>query len=223
MQAIAYTTFLGRLRGRWKPGQHIAVVGPTGSGKSWAVADILALRKHVVVVATKAKDKTLDERYKQFKTRSSWPAEYDEHKVLFWKKPKRLGDFREQQIAIYELMADVYSRGGYTISFDDLYYVSETLKLKRALQMLYTQIRSQNASIVGNMQRPSWVPLEAINQVTYMLLFKVHDKADVDRIAEGMGLDKRTLYRQVSELKQYEFIFIEVGHEPIKIEKQQGA
>lgn len=174
----------------------------------------------MVVIATKAKDKTLDERYRSFVKRSSWPADYDQHKILFWKKPKRLGDFREQQIAIYELMDDVYRRGGYTISFDDLYYVSETLKLKRALQMLYTQVRSGNASIVANMQRPAWVPLEAVSQSSYLLVFRIHDRADTDRIAEGMGLDRKTLASQVAELQKYEFLFIEMGQEPIRVEKQ---
>lgn len=220
MQTIPYNQFLLLLKSKWKGGEHIGVIGPTGSGKSWALADILALRKHVVVVATKAKDKTLDERYKAFTKRSSWPADYNEKKILFWKKPKRLGDFREQQIAIYELMDDVYRRGGYTISFDDLYYVSETLHLKRALQMLYTQVRSGNASIVANMQRPAWVPLEAVSQVTYLLVFRIHDRVDIDRIAEGMGLDRKTLAGQVSELQKYEFLFLEIGHEPIKVEKQ---
>lgn len=220
METISYQTFLSRLKSQWKPGEHIGVIGPTGSGKSWALADILALRRHVVVVATKAKDKTLDERYKGFTKRSTWPAEWDERKVLFWKKPKRLGDFREQQIAIYELMDDVYRRGGYTISFDDLYYVSETLKLKRALQMLYTQVRSQNASIVANMQRPAWVPLEAISQAAYLLVFRLHDRIDIDRIAEGMGLDRKALAGQVAELQKYEFLFLQIGQEPIRVLKQ---
>lgn len=220
MEEITYQDFLRQLKHKWKGGQHIGVIGPTGSGKSWAVADILNLRRHVVVVATKSKDRTLDERYKDFVKRNTWPPDWTEKKVLFWKKPKRLGDFREQQIAVYELMDDVYRRGGYTISFDDLFYVSETLKLKRPLQMLYTQVRSQNASIVANMQRPAWVPLEAVSQVTYLIVFRIHDRQDIDRIAEGMGLDRKTLASQVSELQQYEFLFLEIGKEPIKVERQ---
>ena len=223
VRTLPYSDFLPLLKRKWKVGQHIGVIGPTGSGKSWLIADVLSLRKHVVVVATKSRDATLDKRYEDFKPKKTWPPDYGETKTLFWKKPKRLGDFGEQQSAIYELMSDVFKRGGYTIAFDDLYYVSETLKLKRPLQMLYTQIRSQNASIVANMQRPAWIPLEALSQATFLLVFRLHDKADIDRVADGMGVARTELKQAINQLQKYEFLFLEIGEQPLKIEKQKDT
>src|SRR5579875_3477090 len=104
VETISYQEFLNLLRRKWEPGEHISVIGPTGSGKSWVVADILSLRRFVVVVATKAKDKTLDSRYKGFRKLQKWPPDWDVERALFWKKPKELGDFREQQYAVYSVM-----------------------------------------------------------------------------------------------------------------------
>lgn len=194
------------MKANWKPGQHIGIVGPTGSGKSYIARDLLELRKYAVVFATKSKDRTLEEY--NFEKFDRWPVEYDTRLVILWKKAKRLGDYNHQRMLIYNAMDDIYRVGGWTMYFDDLYYVSETLGLKRAIQMLYTQVRSQDVSIISSFQRPRWVPLEAVSQASYILCFRVHDRLDVARIAEGMGIDRQALQGAMQQLEQYQFLLI---------------
>ena len=43
----------------WKPGQHVALIGPTGEGKSTYAVGILALRKYVLALDPKGEDETL--------------------------------------------------------------------------------------------------------------------------------------------------------------------
>lgn len=221
MQTVTYEQWLGIFRRKWRMGQHLAVIGPTGSGKSTVAHDAELMRKRVVVLATKARDETLD-TYTKFRKRDKWPPEYHEQLVLFWQKPKQLGDFREQQRGIYRVMSDIYKVGSWTVVFDDLYYVSDTLGLKQAVRMFYTQVRSNNVSIVGNIQRPFWVPLEALSQSTYALLFPTRDERDIKRVAEGMGYNWRELKAAEAQLREYEFLLLERGKEPIHVGKRSA-
>lgn len=218
MEAITYAEFVARMRREWEPGQHIAIVGPTGSGKTYIARDLLALRKYAIVLATKSRDKTLEEyRFDRF---DRWPVEYDARAVLLWKKAKRLGDFSQQRLLIYRVLDDVYRTGGWSIYFDDLFYISETLALKRAIQMLYTQVRSQGVSLIASMQRPRWVPLEAVSQVSYLICFRIHDEIDAERIAGGMGINRKELLAAMKELQQYEFMVIQSNGTAVRVMKR---
>lgn len=216
MEAITYDNFLDLMRRKWQQGQHVSLVGPTGSGKTIAARDLVALRDYLVVIATKAKDKSLD-KYKLIR-RSTWPGDWDEEKILLWVKPKQLGDFSRQAAIIYLTLNDIYRVGGWTVYFDDVFYITNTLGLKRPMQMMYTQARSNNISLIGSMQRPRGVPLEVINQSTFLLLFRIRDRLDVERVAEEMSVDRHELLRALSELQDYEFVLLETGKEPIHVQ-----
>lgn len=220
METISYQEFLARLKRHWHLSEHIGIIGPTGSGKSFIAVDLVALRKNAVVIATKSKDKTLDSY--PFVKRTTWPPEWNEHHVMLWKKPKELGDFREQQVLVYGTMNDIYKHGGWTVYYDDLYYIANTLNLKRPLQMFYTQVRSQGVSIIASMQRPRLTVLEAVSQAKYLIVFRTRDKLDVDRIAEGMGLNRKELQALNDSLAKYEFLLLENGEEPVHVQKREG-
>lgn len=222
LETISYQTWLDAFKAKWKPGDHVLLVGHTGSGKTVAAQDMLLLRSYVVVIATKAKDKSLDEYVRAgYKKVDEWPPAWNQKKVIFWRKPKALGDFRGQQVGIYQVMADIFSRGVWCISFDDLIYVTGTLKLKVPVQMFYTQARSQNISIVANLQRPFWAPLEAISQSSFALVFAVSDEHDIHRLAEGLSIPFKELLAAIRELGEYEFIFLQTGKAPIKVGKKE--
>ena len=220
METLTYRQWLDSFKRQWKAGQHVLLVGPTGSGKTVAAEDMLKLRSYIVVVATKAKDESLD-AYEGFKKRDEWPPNFNEKRILFWKKPKALGDFASQQIAIYQLLNDVYQRGGWTVYFDDLVFITGTLRLKEPVRMFYTQVRSQGVSIVASLQRPFWAPLEAVSQSTYALVFAAHDEHDIKRLSEGLSINYKQLLSAIRELQQYEFIFLRTGKEPVKVSKKE--
>jgi len=214
---ITYQAFLHTLETKWRAGQHITVIGTTGSGKTIAIRDMLMMRRYLVVLATKAKDKSLA-RYR-LPTIASWPPDYSQEKVMVWKKPKRLGDFGSQQALVYTVMNDIFFRGGYTVYFDDLFYIVHMLHLRRAIEMLYTQVRSQGVSLVASVQRPSNVPLVSINQASYLLVFNIKDIIDVQRVAKDVSMDWKELQAAIATLQKYEFLFLEMGEQPIRVEK----
>lgn len=222
METLSYDEYLNFMQSKWKLGEHIGVVAPTGAGKSYIVRDLLMLKRHAVVIATKSKDKTLDRYIKEdgFFRIDHWPPEWFQHHVLVWKSAKELGEYRPQQALIYTVMNDIYKRGGYVLYFDDLYYVAETLKLKSPVQMLYTQVRSGGVSLISSMQRPRWVPLEAVSQSTYLLVGRIRDEYDIERAAAGMGINKKALIAALSQLQEYEFLLLQSGQEPIHIQRR---
>lgn len=219
MEVLTYQQWLESFKKEWEAGQHVLIVGPTGSGKTVAAQDLLLLRRYIVAIATKSKDKSLD-GYKGFIKRSTWPPDFHEKKILFWRKPKALGDFSEQQIGIYGVLADIFKRGGWTVYFDDLIYVTNTLKLKEPVKMFYTQVRSLGVSIVASLQRPFWAPLEAVSQSTYALVFAARDEHDVHRLAEGLSVPYKELLAAIKSLGEYEFVFVRTGKPLIKVEKR---
>jgi len=217
---LNHDEFLYRFKSLWRPGQHVGIVGPTGSGKTRLANDLEQLRDYVVVIATKSRDDSLEE-YRRFVRRKTWPPNYNEQLILYWYPPKELGNFVHQRVAVYMVMSDIFKVGGWTIYFDDLFYISDTLRLKDAVRMYYTQVRSNNVSIVSSIQRPFWVPVEAISQSTYVLLFSTRDQRDIKRISEGLSIPVKEIERAISALQPYEFLFLQTGKEPIIIGKRE--
>lgn len=220
MEKVEYQNFLSLFKHKWQQGQHVLISGPTGSGKTYVAEDIKEIRAWLVVIASKKKDETLD-GYTGFKKTDKWPPHYMDQKILFWRKPKNIEDLQGMRVAIYKVLSDVFIVGGWTIYFDDIAFVSGTLKMDRQLRMMYTQVRSNNTSLVASVQRPFRVPVEVVSQSSYILLFKTQDERDIERIAQESGQSPYTLKKQVKELQQYEFLFIEHGKNPILVGKRE--
>ena len=45
---------------RWRNGEHVGLVGPTGQGKTTMILNLLPLHKYVTVFATKPRDRTME-------------------------------------------------------------------------------------------------------------------------------------------------------------------
>lgn len=216
MEKLAYLDFLSVFKRKWEQGQHVLISGPTGSGKTYVAEDIKEIRQWLVVIASKKKDETLD-GYSGFHKTDKWPPHFNTRMVLFWRKPKNIEDLQGMRVAIYRVLSDVFIVGGWTIYFDDLAFISGTLKMDRQLRMMYTQVRSNNTSLVSSVQRPWRVPVECISQSKYIFLFQTQDDKDIERIAQESGQSVFNLKKQAKEIGQYEFLFIEHGKPPILV------
>lgn len=215
LREISRSEFLEEFKHFWIVGQHVTLVGTTGSGKTVLARDLCDLRRYVVVIASKAKDESLDKFPKSFHRIKKWPPEFHQEKVVFWKKPGNLGDFNDQRTAFYYALQDIYKSGGWTVYFDDIFYLAKTLKLDNVLQMLYTQVRSQGVSLLGSIQRPAWVPLEVVNQASHVLVFGLKDDKDIERVSKEQGVRKYEVVKSVEMLRQYEFVWIRTGMKPV--------
>jgi hypothetical protein len=221
MQEMRIEEFLHEFSLMWHVGQHVTIVGTTGSGKTVLAESIYEMRRYVVVISTKSKDESLEQYGKDFYRIKRWPPDWHQERVLFWKKPKELGEFGDQRKAVFDVLDSVYRHGNRTVGIDDVVYLVRQLHLKEELAMLYTQARSQGVSLVGNLQRPYWVPLEVCNQASHLLVFGLKDKDDVDRVAEAQGIGKETVRTAIRDLRQYDFAWIRTSREPIIIRHKE--
>lgn len=150
---------------KWRQGEHVSVVGDTGTGKTFLLSKLLPIRQHVVVFRTKPDDI----KFPGFKTVNSVKAmddpSYGDRLLL---TPK----YEEQGQVGYAMMEKAWKDGGWCVAIDELWYV-ERLGLKSALERLLTQGRSKHISVVCGMQRPAWVSRFALSQCTHLFSFRV--------------------------------------------------
>ena len=218
---ISRSAFYKDFKLKWSSGQHVTIIGTTGDGKTVLAEHLYAMRTYVVIIATKSKDDSLDAYDKSYHRITKWPPRFDQKKIIFWQKPGALGDFSEQQHKIKVVLRDIYKRGGYTVGLDDVAYITGTLKLEPEIRMLATQARSQDISLVMNIQRPYRVPLEVTNQSSHILIFGLKDERDVDRVAEASGLDKYTVREAVKGLNKYDFAWLRIGRDPVIVRNRE--
>lgn len=170
----------------WQQGQHVTMIGPTGSGKTTLIRSILSRRDYVVFAATKPQDSTIDALEAEgFQVVRKWRPEFD--RQVLWPKIERMGDMEDQRREIGYMLEDAYEQGGWTVVLDELRYITDHLRLKQHVQLLLLQGRSLGVSVVSGSQRPRHVPLEAYSQASHLFLWRTNDRQDLRRIREFSG------------------------------------
>lgn len=186
----------------WRQGEHVALIGPTGSGKTGLASDLLHIRSYVVALAVKQYDDTL-KMFHGYKIIKKWPPEYGQTHVILWVKPASLGDTLLQRERVAHALERIYKAGGWCVYFDDLSYIADTMRLKMPVVVFLNQGRSSGISAVCATTRPRKVPTEAFNQCRHVIAYKFDDTEEVKRIAEIAGLDNKTMLSLNEELNVY--------------------
>lgn len=203
--------WLELLRAEWRQGQHIAVMGRTGRGKTTLARDLMALRGWVAVIAIKRADDTIDTfPALGYKIINKWPPNYGDQRVVLWSKPKTLRDALAQREQIAKLFDDVYQNGGWAVLLDDVPRMANALGFKKEIATLLNEARSSHASIVSVMTQPSSVtqaiPSEVWRQVRYHLVFKYRVGRDLDAISDITGYNKATMKSWMDMLRPFDFL-----------------
>lgn len=201
---------------KWKQGEHLTALGPTGTGKTTFLVAALKKRDNVIFFATKKKDNTVDRLAKQgYKIVSDYKEINPEVHTRYILKPpfpnvdalelKRL----HQQIFRDALMY-VFRSGGWCIVADEIRYLTDTLKLQNEMELEWLQGRSLAITVACATQRPRSIPLEAYDQATHLVFWRDSDKQNQQRIAEisGVDIDPRELMREVANLPPHELLYV---------------
>ena len=217
----------------WRPGEHWTLLGPTGTGKTHAALTIASLSSYTLVVGTKRRDPLMESlpglgytRVRDLEEDVVWTHEGRPLKprLLYWPQPSLDRKVTQEQRLRYQAReikkalewAD--RTGGWTVVIDELMWASNNLGLTRELESLYFQARTQGVSVIGAAQRPRQVPLLALNQSTFMLIWQTSDKQDIERLRElSAGFPREVIESSVRTLSRtrHEALFVDAKNQEL--------
>lgn len=97
----------------------------------------------------------------------------------------------------------IWQQGGWTAYLDEVFYLSETLKLGLPIDTLLTQGRSKGISVAGGVQRPVRVTRFLLTEATHVCSFRLEGrdaKEFADATSDFVG-------REVVKLPEHHFVW----------------
>ena len=229
--------FLRYMAWAWKPGQHIAMFGPTGEGKTTFAAGLLGLRKWVMALDPKGEDETLTESgYERVSTLPSdnrgplwrirnWSAarQWDDiENRIAQGLPARIivgGPARTEaqdaanQVLMRKSFGYARESGGWTVYVDEFELISSQRMFNqgRHVERMLISARRDKTSVVTSFQAAAWVSKHATRQARFAVIWPTGDRDMIMNVARSMGRDWRTLAAGVDELPPFHVLVIPRG------------
>jgi hypothetical protein len=215
--AVEWDTFLQWFKQAWDPGQHVALIGPTGEGKTTFAAGILNLRKYVLALDPKGEDETLSNS--GFTRIVSWPINSEMRDDIREGKPCRLivggslrtdEDMKRLTALMRQTVAGVRAEGGWTCYADEFQLLADRrmFGLDKEIEGMLISARSRGTSVVTSFQAPAWVPKAATRQATFCVLWPTRDADMIKNVAQSMGRPWQDVVAAVRELPSYHSLVI---------------
>lgn len=200
----------------WEQGEHMALIGPTGQGKTNLSMHLLPFRKFVTIFATKPRDESLDifEKGFHYKKMETWKPKLSAEKYprrLLWPAATSLKGSRHIQRRVFDkALDDIFTQGSWCVYWDEMWWMSFILKFGEEAKIYLQQGRSLDLSFVGSTQRPAWVPLEVYNMATHLFFWADNDRTNLDRISGIGSFNSDAIRACVSILRKHEVLYVNV-------------
>jgi hypothetical protein len=219
----------------WQPGEHMALDGPTGEGKTTHAVGILGTRKYVLALDPKGEDETLSasgyERVRSiWQDNLKWRVAHRQDAKTWDKIHKAIDDGRPakvivgggsnsdaEDLALQRLMREaiIYSRhsGGWTLYVDEFELLSSQRMFNegpRIERMLITA-RRRKTSVVTSFQAPAWISHHATRQARRAVKWPTGDVDMVIKLARAMGRNWRDVGAAVDQLPPFHTLTLPRG------------
>lgn len=217
----------------WSPGEHMALIGPTGEGKTTHAVGILGLRKWVLALDPKGEDETLSASgYTRVRDLpKEGMARFRGKDQAEWRKiHKAIEDGLEARVLVgggsrtdaedlrlQQLMRDAigYSRhsGGWTLYVDEFELLSSQrmFRLGPNIERMLITARRDKTSVITSFQAAAWVSKHATRQARRAVLWPTGDRDMIDAVAASMGRDKHAIREAIDELPKFHTLTIPRG------------
>lgn len=201
----------------WEPGQHMALIGPTGEGKSTFAVAVLKHRKYVLALDPKGEDETLSKS--GFQRITTWPLPGRIRDDIADGKPARLvvggsvrtpADMEALTDLMQRVVQGVRAEGGWTLYADEFQILADRRMygLDKEVETLLIAARSRGTSVVTSFQAPAWVPKAATRQATFCVLFPTRAEDMIKVVASSMGRKWQEVVAVTRELPPYHVLVI---------------
>lgn len=197
----------------WRQGEHVVLIGATGSGKTRLLREIVPHRTYTTILATKPYDDSMDEIAAEdgYTVFTEWPINLSAHafpRRIIWPVATTVGSVQKTQKPAFKLVLDnVYVVGGWTLVIDELWFFTNVLKFGPTIKLYLTQARSMHISLVQCAQRTAWVPVECFNQSTHHFYFRENDERNLSVISGICYPMRNEIKAAVMDLPPHHFLY----------------
>lgn len=228
---VPWSVLRPRLQKAWRPGQHIAIFGPNGYGKTTVAVELGELPPvPTVLLVTKRRDRLIAELPKRGwlltrtleQTRHALEQRPGERyfgkredgtpeRIVFW--PQASGGLAERRAklrrVVERLLDWAYERGRLVLIVDEALFLIRNLRQGEQVEMLLHEARSGGVSLVLLGQRPAWLPHSAYSAPTFLVMFATNDRDDLKRLGDiGGAVDPVPLREELQTLPMFEFVLV---------------
>ena len=221
---------LAYMRRNFRPGEHLAIVAPTGAGKTTYAVGLLGGRRYVLAFDPKGGDSTL--AGSGFERVTRWDSHRILHKVrknddegrptrlIVGKVVKTHEDKDTHRSLMAKALHDSWEHGNWTCYVDELQLTCDRrmLNLGDVVEEFLIAARDKGLSVVTSFQRPANVPRAASDQASWFVVGRTRDVDVVKRLAEMAGrpyAEMRGAIRGLASVKHSWLIFSRNPYDPM--------
>jgi len=225
VEPLVWDDFTSWFRGVWNPGEHMAVIAPTGAGKSTFVGGILDARRYVLALDPKGGDSTLSKV--GFQRLTAWPGDKrmsqmveendrngEPSRYIVGGKSRTPEEQDKLRATMKATLDGAWSMGGWTVYADELQILTDRrmMNLQQECDRMLIAARDRGVSFISSYQAPAWVTPHASRQATWVAVSYTRDAAVVDRLAEILGRPKQEIRGALQGLDRFSWLI--VGRDP---------